>query len=164
MAGRRCRVLFMRNLLAHGPRGDKSIVAAALRTIFAQPDRLAAGAQLAEVVQAMRRRWPKAAEILAQAEDDILAYLAFPPELWTRIYSTNPQERLNKEIKRRTNVVGVFPDGASAVRLAGSVLVEIADDWQVGRRYFSLESMARVMSPQPLLVAEPVAFHLAPVH
>ncbi len=160
----RCRVHFMRNLLAHVPRGDKSIVAAALRTIFAQPDRLAAGAQLAEVVQAMRRRWPKAAEILAQAEDDILAYLAFPPELWTRIYSTNPQERLNKEIKRRTNVVGVFPDGASAVRLAGSVLVEIADDWQVGRRYFSLESMARVMSPQPLLVAEPVAFHLAPVH
>ena len=160
----RCRVHFMRNLLAHVPRGDKSIVAAALRTIFAQPDRPAAGAQLAEVVRAMRPRWPKAAEILAQAEDDILAYLAFPPELWTRIYSTNPQERLNKEVKRRTNVVGVFPDGASAIRLAGSVLVEISDDWQVGRRYFSLESMARVIAPQPLLVAEPVAFHLAPVH
>lgn len=119
---------------------------------------------MAEVVQAMRPRWPKAAKILAQAEDDILAYLAFPSELWTRIYSTNPQERLNKEIKRRTNVVGVFPDGASAVRLAGSVLVEIADDWQVGRRYFSLESMARVIAPEPLLVAEPVQFHLAPVH
>jgi putative transposase len=160
----RCRVHFMRNLLAHVPRGDKSIVAAALRTIFAQPDRPAADAQLAEVVRAMRPRWPKAAEILAQAEDDILAYMAFPTELWTRIYSTNPQERVNKEIKRRTNVVGVFPDGASAVRLAGSVLVEIADDWQVGRRYFSLDSMARVTAPQPLLVAEPVAFHLAPVH
>jgi transposase-like protein len=160
----RCRVHFMRNLLAHVPRGDKSIVAAALRTIFAQPDRPAADAQLAEVVRAMRPRWPKAAEILAQAEDDILAYMAFPGELWTRIYSTNPQERVNKEIKRRTNVVGVFPDRASAIRLAGSVLVEIADDWQVGRRYFSLDSMARVMAPQPLLVAEPVAFHLAPVH
>jgi transposase-like protein len=105
----RCRVHFMRNLLAHVPRGDKSMVASALRTIFAQPDRQAAGVQLAEAVQAMQRRWPKAAELLAKAEDDILAYMAFPPELWTRIYSTNPLERLNKEVKRRTNVVGVFP-------------------------------------------------------
>ena len=105
----RCRVHFMRNLLAHVPRGDKSIVAAALRTIFAQPDRQAAGVQLAEVVQAMQRRWPKAAELLAQTEDDILAYMVFPAELWTRIYSTNPLERLNKEVKRRTTVVGVFP-------------------------------------------------------
>ena len=160
----RCRVHFMRNLLAHVPRGDKSIVAAALRTIFAQPDRPAAGVQLAEVVQAMQRRWPKAAELLAQAEDDILAYMAFPGELWTRIYSTNPLERLNKEVKRRTNVVGVFPDGGSVRRLVGAVLLEIADEWQVGRRYFSLETMARLIEPEPLLVAEPVAFHLAPVH
>jgi len=160
----RCRVHFMRNLLAHVPRGDKSIVAAALRTIFAQPDRPAAGVQLAEVVQAMQRRWPKAAELLAQAEDDILAYMAFPGELWTRIYSTNPLERLNKEVKRRTNVVGVFPDGGSVRRLVGAVLLEIADEWQVGRRYFSLETMARLIEPQPLMVAEPVSFHLAPVH
>jgi putative transposase len=160
----RCRVHFMRNLLAHVSRGDKSIVAAALRTIFAQPDRQAAGVQLAEVVQAMQRRWPKAAELLAQAEDDILAYMAFPAELWTRIYSTNPLERLNKEVKRRTNVVGVFPDGGSVTRLVGAVLLETSDEWQVGRRYFSLEAMAKVIGPQPLLVAEPVAFHLAPVH
>ena len=160
----RCRVHFMRNLLAHVPRGDKSIVAAALRTIFAQPDRPAAGAQLDEVVQAMQRRWPKAAELLAQAEDDILAYMAFPAELWTRIYSTNPLERLNKEVKRRTNVVGVFPDTGSVMRLVGAVLLEIADEWQVGRRYFSLETMARLIEPQPLMVAEPVSFHLAPVH
>lgn len=159
----RCRVHFMRNLLAHVPRGDKSIVAAALRTIFAQPDRQAAGVQLAEVVQAMQRRWPKAAQLLAQAEDDILAYMAFPAELWTRIYSTNPLERLNKEVKRRTNVVGVFPDGGSVMRLVGAVLLEIADEWQVGRRYFSLETMARLIEPQPLMVAEPVSFHLAPV-
>jgi transposase-like protein len=105
----RVRVHIMRNLLAHVPLGDKSIVAAALRTIFAQPDRPAAGVQLAEVVQAMQRRWSEAAELLAQAEDDILAYMAFPGELWTRIYSTNPLERLNTEVKRRTNVVGVFP-------------------------------------------------------
>ena len=160
----RCRVHFMRNLLAHVPRGDKSIVAAALRTIFAQPGRQAAAVQLAEVVQAMQRRWPKAAELLAQAEDDILAYMVFPAELWTRIYSTNPLERLNKEVKRRTNVVGVFPDGGSVTRLVGAVLLEVADEWQVGRRYFSLETMARLIEPEPLLVAEPVAFHLAPVH
>jgi len=172
----RCRVHFtlaphcvrrsagVRNLLAHVPRGDKSMVAAALRTIFAQQDRQAAGVQLAEVVQAMQRRWPKAAELLAQAEDDILAYMAFPAELWTRIYSTNPLERLNKEVKRRTNVVGVFPDGGSVMRLVGAVLLEIADEWQVGRRYFSLETMARLIEPQPLMVSEPVSFHLAPVH
>ena len=160
----RCRVHFMRNLLAHVPRGDKSIVAAALRTIFAQPDRQAAGVQLAEVVQAMQRRWPKGAELLAQAEDDILAYMVFPAELWTRIYSTNPLERLNKEVKRRTNVVGVFPDGGSVTRLVGAVLLEVADEWQVGRRYFSLETMARLIEPEPLLVAKPVVFHLAPVH
>jgi len=160
----RCRVHFMRNLLAHVSRGDKSVVAAALRTIFAQPNRQAAGIQVAEVVQAMQRRWPKAAELLAEAEDDILAYMAFPPELWTRIYSTNPLERLNKEVKRRTNVVGVFPDGGSVTRLVGAVLLETSDEWQVGRRYFSLEAMAKALDPQPLLVAEPVAFHLAPVH
>jgi transposase-like protein len=160
----RCRVHFMRNLLAHVPRGDKSIAAAALRTIFAQPDRQAAGIQVAEVIQAMKRRWPKAAELLALAEDDVLAYMAFPAELWTRIYSTNPLERLNKEVKRRTNVVGVFPDGASVTRLVGAVLHEIADEWQVGRRYFSREAMAKVIEPEPLLVAEPVPFRLAPVH
>lgn len=112
----------------------------------------------------MKRRWPKAAELLAQAEDDILAYMVFPPKLWTRIYSTNPLERLNKEVKRRTNVVGVFPDSASVTRLVGAVLLEIADEWQVGRRYFSLEAMAKVIEPEPLLVAEPLPFHLAPVH
>ena len=84
--------------------------------------------------------------------------MVFPPELWTRIYSTNPLERLNKEVKRRTNVVGVFPDGSSATRLVGAVLLEIADEWQVGRRYFSLEAMARVIEPQPLLVRSPCRF------
>jgi transposase-like protein len=96
--------------------------------------------------------------------ENILAHVAFAAELWTRLYSTDLQESPNKEVKRRTNVVGVFRDGASAIRLAGSVLVETADDWQVGRRYFSLESMARVIAPEPLLVAEPVTFHLAPVY
>ncbi len=160
----RCRVHFMRNILAHVPKGDKAIVAAALRTIFAQPDREAAGQQLAEVVQAMHARWPKAAELLAEAEEDILAYMAFPPEHWSRIYSTNPLERLNKEIKRRTFVVGIFPDQPSVIRLVGSVLMEIADEWQVTRRYFSQESMRKLTEPEPLLVSEPAPFRLAPVH
>jgi len=96
----RCRVHFMRNVLANIPKGSKAVVAAAMRTIFAQPDREAAGQQLNEVVKAVQPRWPKAAEVVARAEDDVLAYMNFPPEHWTRIYSTNPLERLNKEIKR----------------------------------------------------------------
>ena len=107
----------MRNILAHVPKGEKAIVAAALQTISAQPDRAAAGQQLTEVVAAMRARWAKAAVLLAEAEEDTLARKAFPPEHWTRIYSTNPLDRLNKEIKRRTYVVGVFPDEASVIRL-----------------------------------------------
>jgi putative transposase len=160
----RCRVHFMRNVLAHIPKGSKAVVAAALRTIFAQPDREAAGAQLAEVVKAMKGRWPKAAEVVAEAEDDVLAYMSFPEEHWTRIYSTNPLERLNKEVKRRTNVVGIFPDGASAIRLVGAVLMEISDEWQVSRRYFSQESMKKLLEPETLLVAEPQPLQLAPVH
>jgi putative transposase len=160
----RCRVHFMRNVLAHIPKGSKAVVAAALRTIFAQPDRAAAGAQLAEVVKAMKGRWPKAAEVVAEAENDVLAYMSFPEEHWTRIYSTNPLERLNKEVKRRTNVVGIFPDGASVIRLVGAVLMETSDEWQVGRRYFSQESMKKLLEPDTLLVAEPEPLQLAPVH
>lgn len=159
----RCRVHVMRNVLAHVPKGDKAMVAAALRTIFAQPSRKDAEQQLAEVVRGMRPRWPKAAQVLEEAGDDVLAYMAFPKEHWTRIYSTNPLERLNREIKRRTNVVGVFPDVASVVRLVGANLMEIHDEWQVGRRYFSLESMRRLTHPEPLVAAEPVPFRLAPV-
>ena len=103
----RCRVHFVRNVLAHIPKGSKSVVAAALRTIFAQPDRAAATQQLREVVKAMASRWPRGADVVAGAEEDVLAYMAFPAEHWTRIYSTNPLERLNEEVKRRTNVVGV---------------------------------------------------------
>ncbi len=160
----RCRVHFMRNVLAHVPKGDKAMVAAELRTVFAQPHRRAAGEQLAEVVRAMRPRWPKAAKVVAEAEEDILTYMALPPEHWTRIYSTNPLERLNKEVKRRTNVVGVFPDTPSVVRLVGSVLMETDDEWQLGRRYFSLASMQKLEKPASIPIAEPVALRLALVH
>lgn len=140
------------------------MVGAGLRTIFAQPDREAAGQQLAEVVKAMAPWRPKAAEVVANAEGDVLAYLGFPPDHWTRIHSTNPLERLNKEIKRRTNVVGIFPDEGSVTRLVGSVLMEIADEWEVGRRYFSQDSMRKLSEPEALLVVEPKPLRLAPVH
>ena len=159
-----CRVHFMRNVLAHVPKRDKALVAAAIRTIFAQPDREAAKQQLAEVVKAMCSRWPKAAEVLGKAEDDILAYMAFPQKHWTRIYSTNPLERLNKEVKRRTNVVGVFPDQPSVLRLAGSILNELNDEWQAAdRRYFSLETMRELTHPEVLL-EDLGPLRLAPIH
>jgi transposase-like protein len=162
----RCRVHFMRNLLAHVPQKDKSLVAAVVRMVFAQPNRQAAGQQLAETVKAMQARWPKAAELLAAAENDILAYMAFPPEHWTRIYSTNPLERLNREIKRRTEVVGVFPNEAAVVRLVGAVLMERADEWEVERRPFSLESMHKLTAPDPeaVLQIEASPLRLAPIH
>jgi transposase-like protein len=154
----------MRNILAHVPKRDKALVAAAIRTIFAQPDREAAKQQLMEVVTAMSSRWQKAAEVLERAEDDILAYMAFPQKHWTRIYSTNPLERLNKEVKRRTNVVGVFPDQPSVIRLAGSILMEFDDEWQAAdRRYFSLETMRELTHPEVLL-EELRPLRLAPIH
>ena len=159
----RCRVHFMRNLLAHIPQGDKSMVAAAVRTIFAQPNRKAASEQLTVVVEALEKRWPKAAQLLTAAEEDILAYMAFPQDHWTRTYSTNPLERLNKEIRRRTDVVGVFPSDDAVLRLAGAVLMETDDEWQVERRYFSQESMRKLTAPESLLDSEPHPMRLPPV-
>jgi len=160
----RCRVHFMRNVLAHVPQGEKALVAAALRTIFAQPDRSAASQQVDEVLKAMRSRWATAASLLEQAEDDVLAYMSFPPEHWTRIYSTNPLERLNKEVKRRTNVVGIFPDESAAIRLVGAVLIEQSDEWEVDRHYFSQQSMRRLSEPVGLVASKPAPLRLAPVH
>jgi len=163
-AWQRCRVHFMRNVLAHIPKGDKSMVAAALRTIFAQHSQEAAREQLAEVVRVMGERWPKAAEVLAAGEDDVLVYMTFPPEHWTRIYSTNPLERLNREVKRRTNVVGIFPDADAVLRLVGSVLIEIHEEWQVGRRYFSQGSMRKLYEPVQEHPRLPSPLRLAPIH
>lgn len=160
----RCRVHFMRNVLAHVPKGDKAMVAAAIRTIFAQPDRETAEVQLSEVVQAMEKRWPKAAETLAAGAADVLTYMAFPREHWTRVYSTNPLERLNREVKRRPDVVGIFPNTAAAMRLVGAVLMEINDDWEVGRRYFSLASMRKLKEPDlELPLGLPSPLRLAPI-
>lgn len=162
----RCRVHFMRNLLARVPQGDKALVAALVRTVFAQPNREVARRQVEEVLRVMEPRWPQAAAVLRAAEDDVLAYMAFPKEHWTRIYSTNLLERLNREIRRRTDVVGVFPDEASALRLVGMLLIERADEWEVERRPFSLESMRKLTAPDPaewLARAEPQPLRLPPI-
>ena len=166
----RCRVHpgltrqgFMRNLLAYVPRGDKAMVAAAVRTIFGQPNHQAARQQLAEVVKAMHPCWPKAAELPATAEEDVLAYKDFLQDHWTRIYSTNILERLIREIRRRTNVVGVFPDDPSVVRPLGTQVIEIAEDRELERRFLSQESMQRLTHPEQVLVAEPMPPRLAPV-
>ena len=160
----RCRVHFMRNVLAHIPKGDKSLVAAALRTVFAQSSRTAALGQQAEVIQALQSRWPKAADVVEAAGESVLSYMDFPPSHWSRIYSTNPLERLNKEVRRRSNVIGIFPDDASVERLIGNVLLEIDDDdWHDGRRYFSRESMAMLSDPELQLVGVPAHFTLTPI-
>ena len=159
----RCRVHFLRNLLARVPQRDKAVVAATVRTIFAQPDRQAAGEQLREVGRLLESRWSAAAQVLLAAADDVLAYMAFPREHWTRLYSTNVLERLNREVKRRTDVVGVFPDVPAVVRLVGAVLLELDDEWQVERRYFSQESMRKLLTPESVLEPAAVAPRLAPV-
>lgn len=137
----RCRVHFMRNLLVQVPKAAQAMVAALVRTIFIQPDQAAAKEHLRKVVTALERRYPKAAALLAEAEEDVLAHLAFPEQHRRRLHSTNPLERLNKEIKRRSNVVGIFPNRAAAIRLVGALLMEQSDEWAVGKRYFSTESM-----------------------
>ena len=141
----RCRVHFMRNLLGYVPKHWQSMVAAVVRTIFAQPDQQAARRQLAAVVDNLRPQFPRAAQMLEDAEEDILAYMAFPVEHWRQLHSTNPLERLNREIGRRTDVVGIFPNREAVIRLAGAVLMEQQDEWTAApRRYFSQASMAKL--------------------
>ncbi len=155
----RCRVHFMRNLLSHVPKAAGSMVAATARTIFMQATPEQAKAQLHQVVEMLRDRWPKAADVLEAAEEDILAYLAFPQSHWRQIYSTNPLERLNKEIKRRSDVVGIFPTRQSILRLVGAVLMEQNDDWITSRRYFSQESMSLIAGEN--LAQAPLALEAA---
>jgi transposase-like protein len=141
----RCRVHFMRNLLATVPRSASGAVAAFVRTIFAQPDHASAMAQLHQVAEALRGRFPIAADLLEEACEDVLAHMHFPAEHRRHLHSTNTLERLHKEVKRRSGVVGIFPDRASLIRLVGMVLAEQDDEWAVAeRRYFSVESMAKI--------------------
>lgn len=139
----RCRVHFLRNVLAQVPKGSAEMVAAAIRTIFAQPDAEHVREQLDTIAGMLGRRLPKVETMLRGAAVDITAFAAFPVVHWKKIWSTNPLERLNKEIKRRTDVVGVFPNPEALLRLAGAVLAEAHDEWQVAdKRYLSEGSMA----------------------
>ena len=148
----------MRNLLAHIPKRDKSAVADAVRMIFDQPDRYSAGVQLHWLVQSLSHHYPEAAKLLSEAEEDILTYKSFPRPHWRRIHSTNPLERLNKEIRRRTKVVGIFPNRASVFSLVGTILKETDDDWRGGRHYFLLESMERLNDWEPTPHDKPASF------
>ena len=133
----RCRVPFLRNGLALVPKGTPPLVAATLRTVFAQPTPEAARQQWRQVADGFRARFPRVADLMDAAEAAVLADLAFPAAHWRQLWSTNPLERLNQELKRRTNVVGIFPNPAAAIRLVGALLAEQHDEWQVGRRSFS---------------------------
>lgn len=156
----RCRVHFMRNALAHVPRRQHQMVAAVIRTAFVQESRAEARGQWRETADKLRGQFPRLAELMDEAEDDVLAHMAFPKEQWPQIASTNPLERVNKEIKRRSRVIGIFPNDAAIVRLVGALLDEQTDEWQVTRRYMRRETLAKLIdpdNPQALLEARRAA-------
>jgi putative transposase len=145
-AYQRCRVHFMRNLLTRVPKSAQAMVAATVRTIFDQPDRAAAEAQLLQVVEALGVRFPAVTQLLLDAEGEILTFYDFPPEHRRQVYSTNPLERLNKELKRRSAVIGIFPNRGAILRLFGALLAEQNDEWLVaGHRYMSETSLRKLV-------------------
>jgi len=149
----RCRVHFIRNVLARVPKGQADMVAAAIRTIFAQPTGPMVRAQVETVALMLEPQLPAVATILRDAKEEITAFADFPEAHWRKVWSTNPLERLNKEVKRRTDVVGIFPNPAALLRLATCVLIESHDEWQVAeRRYLSEGSMAQLTPPAPTAI------------
>lgn len=140
----RCRVHWMRNALAHAPAKQRAAVTAMLKTIFAQETKAEAVAQWNVVADALRDKQPKLGAMMDASREDVLAYMDFPKDHWPQISSTNPLERLNKEIKRRSDVVGIFPNDAAIIRLVGALMLETNDEWAVARRYMSLETLARL--------------------
>jgi putative transposase len=152
----RCRVHWMRNALAHVPPKQRPAVVAMLKTIFAQDTAEAARAQWQQVADALRERFPKLAELMDASRDDVLVYMTFPREHWPQIASTNPLERLNGEVKRRSDVVGIFPNDKAVLRLIGALMLEQNDEWAVSRRYMSLESLS-TLSDDPVLRLSAVA-------
>jgi len=137
----RCRTHFMRNLLTRVPKSAQDLVATLVRSIFAQPSSEEVWAQHGRVVEQLEACFPAAVEMLAEASDDILAFTAMPKSMWRQVWSNNPQERLNREIRRRTDVVGIFPHRAAIIRLVGAVLAEQNDEWAVARRYMSAQAL-----------------------
>ena len=142
-AWQRCRVHFVRNVLTRVPKATQSMVATLIRSIFEQPDHEQVLAQHGRVVEQLTERFADAADMLVGAQADILAFSTFPKEHWRQIWSNNPQERLNKEIRRRTDVVGIFPNRSAVIRLVGAVLAEQHDEWAVARRYMGVDSLAK---------------------
>jgi putative transposase len=142
----RCRTHFMRNLLTRVPKSAQSFVATMVRSIFAQPDADTVHEQHTRVVEQLATRFPEAAALLDEAGPEILAFTGFPKEHWRQLWSNNSLERLNKEIRRRTDVVGIFPDRSSIVRLVGALLAEQHDEWAVARRYMSAESIGKALA------------------
>ncbi len=140
----RCRVHFMRNVLAHAGKGHRRLVSAWIGTAFAEADADAARRQWRSVADQLRSRVPKLAALMDSAEADVLAFMSFPKEHRAKIHSTNPLERVNGEVKRRTDVVGIFPNEAAVTRLVGAILLEQNDEWAVQRRYMSLETLAPI--------------------
>ena len=143
----RCRVHWMRNALSYVAKTQQSMVAAALRQAFIQPDRAQARQTLHHIADQLRQKWPKLAGFMDESETDVLSHLDFPEQHRAKIHSTNPLERLNKEVKRRADVVGIFPNEASIIRLIGAVLLEQNDEWQLQHRYMQVEAMAELFSP-----------------
>lgn len=147
----RCKVHLARNVLAKVPKGSADMVAAAMRTIYAQPDPAHVHAQFDEIVTMLERQFPGAAQILSDARDDVLAFTGFPEAHWRKIWSTNPLERLNGEIKRRTRVVGIFPNDAAVLRLVSAVVAETHDEWQDAERRYLAEHTMALLDEEPAL-------------
>ncbi len=145
----RCRVHFQRNLLARVSKTNKPVVSAVVKTVFAEKDRDQAHARWREVADNLRDRFRDVAELMDAADHDVLAYMAFDESLRSKLHSTNPLERVNKEIKRRTNVVGIFPNRKAVVRLVGALMLEQNDEWAVSRRYMPVEKLTGLCDDNP---------------
>jgi len=147
-AWQRCKIHFLRNVLSHIPRAHADMVLAVIRTIFAQPDAASARVQLDQVSARLAGQFPIVAAMLSDAREDLLAYAVFPGAHWRKLWSTNPLERVNREIKRRSEVVGVFPNEAAVLRLVGAVLLDVHNEWAADtKRYLALHTMAGLDGP-----------------
>jgi putative transposase len=145
----RCRVHFIRNALAHAGKGQRQMVLALINTVFAQDSADTAVVQWRAVADQLREKFPKLAALMDTAESEVLAFMSFPKAHRLQIHSTNPLERVNAEVKRRTDVVGIFPNDAAIVRLVGALLLEQNDEWQLQRRYMQLEGLQSLSENQP---------------